>query len=65
MITGRGNFTHAKECQASKPYHGHTGFALSAIGKPIYRNFFEALLEGSGFAAVAFLPLAWLWPWII
>jgi len=22
-------------------------------------------VEGSGFAAVAFLPLAWLWPWII
>jgi putrescine aminotransferase len=27
-----------------KAYHGHTGFALSAIGKPVYRDPFEPLM---------------------
>jgi len=29
-----------------KAYHGHTGFSLSAIGKPIYREPFEPLMPG-------------------
>jgi len=29
-----------------KAYHGHTGFSLSAIGKPIYRDSFEPLIPG-------------------
>ncbi len=40
-ITGR-----QEVISLAKAYHGHTGFALSAIGKPIYRDFFEPLLEG-------------------
>ena len=29
-----------------KAYHGHTGFSLSAIGKPVYRDPFEPLIPG-------------------
>ncbi len=32
-----------------KAYHGHTGFALSANGKPHYRHYFEPLMPGFEF----------------
>lgn len=32
-----------------KAYHGHTGFALSANGKPHYRNYCEPLMPGFRF----------------
>jgi len=34
-----------------KAYHGHTGFALSANGKPHYRDYCEPLMPGVRFAA--------------
>ena len=39
-----------------KAYHGHTGFSLSAIGKPVYRDPFEPLMPG--FSHVPFNDLA-------
>jgi acetylornithine/succinyldiaminopimelate/putrescine aminotransferase len=33
-----------------KAYHGHTGFALSANGKPHYREYCEPLMPGVSFA---------------
>lgn len=40
-VTGR-----RKVISLAKAYHGHTGFSLSAIGKPVYRDSFEPLLPG-------------------
>lgn len=39
-----------------KAYHGHTGFSLSAIGKPVYRDPFEPLMPK--FSHVPFNDLA-------
>jgi putrescine aminotransferase len=39
-----------------KAYHGHTGFSLSAIGKPVYREPFEPLMPE--FTHVTFNDLA-------
>ncbi len=35
-----------------KAYHGHTGMALSCIGKPVYRAPFEPLMEDVKFVAM-------------
>ncbi len=40
-VTGR-----KKVISLVKAYHGHTGFALSAIGKAVYRDPFEPLMPG-------------------
>lgn len=40
-VTGRN-----KVISLAKAYHGHTGFALSAIGKAVYRDPFEPLMPG-------------------
>lgn len=40
-VTGR-----PKVISLAKAYHGHTGFALSAIGKAVYRDPFEPLMPG-------------------
>jgi len=41
-----------------KAYHGHTGFALSANGKPHYRDYCEPLAPGVRFAAFGDLEAA-------
>lgn len=35
-----------------KAYHGHTGFSLSGIGKPVYREPFEPLMPGFEFVPI-------------
>ena len=41
-----------------KAYHGHTGFALSANGKPHYRDYCEPLSPGVGFVPFGDLDAA-------
>ena len=41
-----------------KAYHGHTGFALSANGKPHYRDYCEPLMPGMRFAPFGDLDAA-------
>jgi putrescine aminotransferase len=45
----RGTTGRKKVISLAKAYHGHTGFALSAIGKPVYRDPFEPLIPGFSF----------------
>ncbi len=42
----RGATGKKKVISLVKAYHGHTGFSLSAIGKPVYRDPFEPLIPG-------------------
>lgn len=45
----RGATGRAGVVAAAKAYHGHTGFALSANGKPHYRQYCEPLMPGFRF----------------